>query len=136
MSAVRELGKDYDLIAKAVGTRSRKQCENYAFTLRRNILDNPATEGADILPILQGEWTEEEKQRFLSAVREFGKDYAQIERVVGSKSLAQIKRYSETLRKAIKRDPATKGADILAVLQEWSSEEHRLFIAAVRKYGT
>jgi len=52
----------------------------------------------------------------MAAFREHGKDYKKISQAVGTKSHRQVKGYTWKLKKQIKRNPDTEGADVLPLL--------------------
>jgi SHAQKYF class myb-like DNA-binding protein len=36
--------------------------------------------------VVQGRWTDEEHEKFLAAIREYGKDWAMVETVIGTRN--------------------------------------------------
>lgn len=90
IAALREFGREYDKLMEAVENKTKQQVEYYLKLLKLQWMKDPSLEDADLLPLLKDrqpcKWTEEEKQRFLEAVREHGKDFVKIIAAVGSKT--------------------------------------------------
>ena len=84
LDAVRQHGKNYDKIAEAIG-KTRKEVRSRAYLIKYK---RPNSVEAEILSILQTKsneyfWTQDEKHRFIAALREHGKDYKKIAAAVG-----------------------------------------------------
>ena len=82
-------------------TRDKKEVRKHAHAFKNTILTIPEVEGAEILRILKGEWSEEENRRFIDALRKFGKNFDQITETIGTKTLKQVKGYARNLMKRV-----------------------------------
>ena len=61
-------------------------------------------------------WTEPEHERFIEAVRRFGKNWGQITRYVGSRSRQSVYSHAQKFRKRIEKEPYLKGAECAQIL--------------------
>ena len=80
-----------------------------------------------------------EHATFVEAVEQHGKDYALIEKAVGTKTRRQIHSYSKDLCRRIKADNNRPDAHIYHVLKNpllkrstWIKDEHASFLKVVR----
>lgn len=65
----------------------------------------------------QGKWTDDEHQRFVEAVKKYGKDYKQIVKHVGTRIYSSVATHAYNFKKEIKADPSLPNADLLSVLE-------------------
>lgn len=94
--------------------------------------------GRRCLFVTQSWWTEEEKEAFAQAVRQYGQDYISIQSAIKTKTLKQIQHYARDLLKRITKDRTHKDADILKIYkfrENWTIEEKSKFIEIVEKHG-
>ena len=62
-------------------------------------------------------WTDEEHDRFLDAVRLYGRNWAEITRYVGTRSRQSVYSHSQKFRKRVKKEPNLEGADCAIILE-------------------
>ena len=61
-------------------------------------------------------WTEEEHERFIEAVRLFGKDWGRITSYVGTRSRQSVYSHGQKFRLRVEREPNLKGAECAKTL--------------------
>ena len=79
--ALSKHGKDFKKITEHVRTRNYQAVVNQ---FKNHVKDKSAYQPGKIA------WTDDEKQRFVNAVRQFGDDRKKISKFVGSKSVRQV----------------------------------------------
>ena len=63
-----------------------------------------------------GRWSDEEHNRFIEAVRFYGKDWRMIAAHIETRTVQQITSRTITFKKMVQKDPNTEGADIVDIL--------------------
>ena len=63
-------------------------------------------------------WTDEEHERFLEAIRLFGKNWREITRHVATRSRQSVYSHAQKFRKRVVKEPLLDGADCAKILSE------------------
>ncbi len=61
-------------------------------------------------------WDDEEHERFLQAVRLYGKNWGEITRYVGTRSRQSVYSHAQKFRKRVLKEPNLQGADCAKIL--------------------
>ncbi len=87
---MREVGRDYDVIAERVKGKTSPEIKHYIQNFLRKVKLDPTTPDADLVEQLRvsSTWSEKEHRLFVESVREFGRDYEQIETKVMTKTIS------------------------------------------------
>ena len=60
-----------------------------------------------------GRWTDEEHERFLQAIRDYGKDWSMVEGTIGTRSSNQIRSHAQKFVTKCEQEPDTEGAELV-----------------------
>ena len=89
--------------------------------------------------MIHHKWTEKEHTVFVSAARQFGKDYRAIAKKVKSKNRIQVQGHSDWLCQAIIANPKRQDADLLNVLKhplithnKWTAADNEKLLMGLR----
>jgi len=120
---VRTHGLDIERIRNEVQSRSCEQINRYINTVKASKTKSSLTVPHDVRAILHtqkdkksGYWTSAEKISFFSAIRQHGKNYDEIAKMIHTRDRAQIMDFTHRLKKQLLKKPSDK-ADILQILQ-------------------
>ena len=88
-------------------------------------------------------WTELEHTLFVDGLKEHGKDFTSISNAVMTKSKKEVIFYYSMLKQKIGRNPEDDPDCIYytifsvnnTIQDEWSEEDHQLFIQAIKMHG-
>ena len=79
-------------------------------------------------------WTDEEHERFLEAIRRYGKNWYQITRFVATRSRQSVYSHAQKFRKRVQKEPQLEGADCAHILSDhepqYMAAQYRPAIAA------
>jgi len=95
------------------------QCSYHGKTFIKRIGADPNIEGADLLQIMRrvqkntNLWTKDEQEKFITAMRIHGKNWAKIAEFVGTRDQQQCRSHRQKFVQRIKADPTIVGADLL-----------------------
>lgn len=64
----------------------------------------------------KGRWTDAEHNRFIEALRRFGKDWYRVEEFIGTRSSAQIRSHAQKFCTKLEKDNCHDYDDILKIL--------------------
>lgn len=137
--------KDWYKIAEHVGTRDANACyTKYLRDKRNNKIvedpedlsdtsdDNHAVHlGEAHAPQTQWRWTEAETKLLLEAVTTHGKDWYKVSQHVKSRNPLAC----ETKFKSHQRKEAKNNGEVEAGTQQWTKQEHKLLLEAIKLYG-
>ena len=69
-------------------------------------------------------WDDEEHERFLQAVRLYGKNWGEITRFVGTRSRQSVYSHAQKFRKRVLKEPNLQGADCAKILATVDSQHY------------
>jgi SHAQKYF class myb-like DNA-binding protein len=80
-------------------------------------------------------WTCEEKERFEEALAKYGNDDAAIAAHIGTRTITQVCSHRQHVQALKNRPPSITTIKENTQPRYWTSDEHKLFLEALEKYG-
>ena len=121
IEGIREHGRNWKKVAAKVTTRNLNSIKSYSRVMRLELEKNSELPGTDILSTLQkvravSRWTDEERDKFVEAVRLHGKNWPKVTQQISTRDISQVRSYSTVFRNLCKKNPEISGMDILPLL--------------------
>ena len=126
IEAVKTFGKNFDKITEHVGTKDIEMIKRYCGSQLMKYQNKPHLPDAQIMveklsvSLPRGKnagklslWSDDEKARFIEAVKTFGKNFDKITEHVGTKDIEMIKRYCGSQLMKYQKKPHLPDAEIM-----------------------